>query len=165
MSYICPECKQPQTKRKDGCCPECWTPVRIFRTKDGDSIWVREGADTPPVELMNYWQEIMSRRLSKDNGIQVPFHIHPYKHKAKYNREVALAERLLVSADWDMEVAKRALSKVVKEAYKAPVTLAWVMDTYLTNVFIVQAEIQNEKLPSMEERTHKAILSGENVWD
>ena len=162
---LCPECRTEQTRRTDGrYCPECWTEVETFRTKDGETIWYRAGDDAPPTLLMHYWEGVMSERLSADKGMRVTYQIHPMRQRNKYQREVALAENLLMQVDFDMLVAKEALRRATMERWIPPESIAQVYDAFVTQALVVQAEAEQEKDKTSADYTKDRLDGMEDVW-
>ena len=162
---LCPGCRTEQTRRTDGrYCPECWIPVDIFTTKDGEKIWYRANEDAPPTHLMHYWEGVMSERLSAEQGLRVTYQIHSMRQRNKYQREVALAENLLMQVDFDMLIAKEALRRATMERWIPPESIAQVYDAFITQAMIVQAEEEQEKDKKSADYTQDRLDGMEDVW-
>lgn len=166
MLYTCTACGKQGAKRVDGSCPNCWTPVYSYKTKDGQHLWVPEGNDTPPVQLVKFWLGELSERISGEQGYRVVRDIHPVRQKHKYQAEIAMASNLLMIAEWDLELAKLALGRVVHNAYKAPTTLAWVSDDYDAMLDIERGARAQNKRKTSQDYTRELLESMEDdVWD
>lgn len=163
--YTCLACHRTGKVRKDGCCPHCWTRVRNYTAFDGTKIWVPENQDAPPTQLLKFWFDETSERMSGDQNMRIVFTIHPVRQEARYQREVSIAGKLLMEADWDIELAKTALGKVVHNKYKVPTTLAWVGDDYNAMLAIARAERDADHIKTSEDYTREAVDNMEDVWE
>ena len=163
--YTCLSCKTPGKVRSEGrYCPNCWEEVRTFTGKDGTKLWVPIGEDAPPTQLLKFWLKETSERMSADQGYRVSFNIHPMRQRQQYMAEVAMSGHLLMVANWDTDVAKEALRKVVHNpTKKVPVTLAWVREDFNAMMAIVLGERAQQK-NSSEEHTKRALEGQEDVW-
>jgi hypothetical protein len=163
---LCPGCKTEQKVRKEGrYCPNCWEEVSIYTTKQGEKLWVRVSDDAPPTALVKHWLEAMSEKLTQEHGRKINFDIHPMRNKHKYMREVAMAESLLTQVDWDIDLAKRAMSYVVDNEWKSPITLTWVTDAFVAASFIVAGEDDEKNKQTSQDHTIELLDGMEDVWD
>jgi len=162
--FLCLACKQQASKRVSGECPNCGERVKTYTTVDGTKLWVPLGDDAPPTQLMKFWMQELSKRMSADAGHRVLFDIHPMRQANRYKAEIALAGQLLYQADWDIDLAKESLRRAIDETYKAPVTLKWIGDSFNAQMHIVLGEQQQVKQETSEDITKQYLDGLEDVW-
>lgn len=149
---ICPECKTEQSRRKDGACPNCGTPVDIYKT-----IWYRAGKNSPPAQLVTALEKATRKNLSSKKLMTVPFSIP--RRGPKYKREVRMAEKLLEEADWDVDAALRAFEIIVdRRPGMAQGTLAFFFNRWAGAVAEARADLDRlRSQTATKERAQQSI--------
>ena len=92
----CPQCQEISARRKNEACPKCGIPVKL---RDGE--WFLFGENAPNIELLKYWETLLSERIGQ------PFRL-PRK-STRYFREAKFAQDLINWVHGDFAVAKQAL--------------------------------------------------------
>ncbi len=92
----CPNCKK-DVKRNGGACPECGQALSLHNGR-----YYREEDGSPAVKILRKWDELMSIRTSKLQGMPVTMRTSP--KTTKYRRELAAAEGLLECAKGDLDM-------------------------------------------------------------
>jgi hypothetical protein len=158
---ICPNCKTEQTKRKDGGCPRCGTPVQVFGGR-----WYREEIGCPTVSLLEHFERRVSKRQSAMKGFPVKFTI-PRK-SLRYKRELVQAERMLDAAEGDYDAAMRALDILFEDpqfSFKTRTSLIGILIDYNLSVAIATAEkLAKEKVAQKQAEYIDKVYSCENIW-
>lgn len=167
--YTCLNCGEQGTRRVEGrYCPneDCWAEIENYTAKDGTKLWVPLGDSTPPKQMLEVWFDAMSARLTKDKGVRINFTIHPMRQKMQYLAELAMAGNLLMIAEWNIDLAKEALKRVViNPKRRAPNTLSWVNADYNEQLLVVKAEREAEKVMTSEDYTKQQVENMEDVWE
>lgn len=98
----CPACKSAFMQRKNGRCPVCNTELQLR-----EGVYYRADIGSPNAALFRKFEDLVSTQLSAQRGVVVPFRVS--KKTPAYNRELAVAERLLQAAEYDYDLAVAAL--------------------------------------------------------
>jgi len=158
---LCPACHTEQTKRIDGACPGCGTPVDIHK-----GHWFRAGLGSPTVALLEHFEKRVGDGLSRNRSVRVPFTI-PRKG-LRYKRELVVAERLLKSADYDFDLTIDALNILFDDMrlnWKLRDTLLWIEKDYNTALALARANRAEAELRKRKEQeTLKAVMAREDIF-
>lgn len=105
---LCPSCKTEQTRRKEGCCPQCGTEVSIHK-----GLWYRTDLGNPNEALIKHLEKLQSERQTLKRGFRVIYTI-PRKGE-RFRVEMGTAARLLEITDGDLELAKETITILFKD--------------------------------------------------
>ncbi len=92
----CPQCQEISARRKNEACPKCGITVKL---RDGE--WFLIGENAPNIELLKYWENLLSDRIGEQ--FRLP------RKSTRYFREAKFAQVLINWVVGDLEVAKQAL--------------------------------------------------------
>jgi hypothetical protein len=92
----CPQCQEISARRKNEACPKCYIPVKLY-----DGEWFLFGATAPNIELLKYWEALLSDRIGEQFSLP--------RKSTRYFREAKFAQVLINWVVGDLEVAKQAL--------------------------------------------------------
>lgn len=158
---MCPACHTEQSKRIKGSCPNCETPVSLYK-----GFWFRTSLGSPNEALLRHFEKLVSAQLSR-GGIQANFTV-PRKNKMRYSRELATAERLLDVAGYDFGLATATLELLFTDkrfSWKTKDSLLWIERDYSTAITIMQALRNYEQQKKRKEQALvQNILAKEDVF-
>lgn len=157
---VCPGCKTDQKRRVNGYCPNCGQPVEVH-----DGRWFRTSDGSPNLALLRSFERLVSNSLSAQNH-RVNF-IIPRK-SPRYRIELAIAERLIVDADYDLDMAKQALEYLFSNKrfnWKSYTSLASVSRDFTAGLAVVMAKRAAEEKQRNEERNFvQQALNRESIF-
>jgi hypothetical protein len=157
----CPACRTTQDKRKKGKCPGCGADVDIYK-----GIWVQTGSKSPSMALLRHFENLVSDSLSRQRSTQVIFSF-PVKSLG-YRRELASAGEMFAIAEYDLELAKAAMTILFtdrKYSWKTRNTLVWLRSDFTTA--LAEAKALREAAKKAEEIEVQAaarVMSREDIF-
>ena len=92
----CPQCQKVSAHRKNKACPKCGIPVKLR-----DGVWFLFGDSAPNIELIKYWELLLSERIGEQFSLP--------RKSTRYFREAKFAQVLLNWVKNDLDIAKQAL--------------------------------------------------------
>ncbi len=158
----CPNCHEEITKRKDGACPFCETPVELYK-----GFYYRTDDGNPAEKLMAAWEERVTTWTSKQVGTQVDaFHVS--KKTPAYKREMAAAERILADCEGDLALALKTIEVLFthqKFSYKSYTSLTYMAKDWPVAKLMAQTIMKEEsKRQERSQRTLEKIEQEEDIW-
>ena len=158
----CPACHTEQARRVSGACPKCYTPVEVYA-----GHWFRKGTGSPSLAVLRYFEKLVSDQLSSGRPNKVLFSIPPFG--ARYKRELVVAERLLMLANWDIDLVKAALDVLFTDhryAWKTRNTMLYIEAEFNTALAIARANLELKTQAAANERKAlEGILQRENIFN
>lgn len=148
---VCPSCKEESKNRENGRCPKCNTKVDLYK-----GHWVRSGTNTPPEEILRYFEGKVSERLSIGRPVKVAYSI-PRKG-IRIQRELVSAERILKMADYDIDLVLKSIDILFRDkslGWKSRDSLIFIDQDFIVALAIARSEIEAEL--QEEERSRQVI--------
>ncbi len=158
---VCPNCKSKHSRRKYGTCPTCGEQVRLYQGR-----WYLSGCNSPSVEVLEYFEHLVSKRQAIKRNILCSFRI-PRKGGG-YEKELVFANRLLGMTDGDISLVKDALWQLFNNrqfSWKTYTSLTYLQKDFVLALVIARARNKSEKERQAQE--HEAInrlTAHENVF-
>ncbi len=156
---ICPKCKK-DVKRKGGACPACGQALSMHNGR-----YYREEDGSPPLAILRKWDELMSIRTSKLQGMPVIVRTSP--KTTRYRRELAAAERLLECTGGDLDIVLLTLDVLFSNPQferSSRIGLAFLHDF---DVGLIVAAKLREKHQQAQDRADAAfdqVTGGEDLF-
>lgn len=158
----CPACYKEFTKRKDGACPLCLTPLGLY-----EGTYYRAELGSPSHAIFSLFEDLVSEQTSQKQGIPVRFHIS--KKTNAWKREQAVAQQLLKQCDNDLEWTLTTLYTLFHNkqfAHKTRSSLLHCTRDWPLAMAIAKAVIdQRIKKEQEAERALDQLKLIEDVWE
>lgn len=157
----CPECRLEVTRRVDGCCHHCGTPIEKYK-----GYWYRAGTGSPAVAIIKHFEKLVSQQLSRAANKPVKFVIPTVI--ARYKRELVSAERLLSMADHDLDLVLETITTLFTHyrfKRKTYTTLLWLDDDFILALAITRAVVDARKKSAAHESSLvQSVSSREDIF-
>jgi len=152
---VCPNCHEDFPRRKNGACPGCGALIRLRSGK-----WFSLSEKAPNVRLLKYWEKLMGKRIT--DKFRVP------RKSDRFKREAKFAQDLIDEAEYDIDVALRAMWILFNEpdfAWKLYTSLLYVRPDWLAATFLAAQFIKKEReKQAQEERTYQEYKEMDDLW-
>lgn len=146
---VCPECRTDQARRVQGECPNCNTPVSLYKGR-----WYRTENGNPAVQILECFERLYSKKLSSQRDKPIRFNF-PRK-SPQYHRNMVIAEKLLEEADFDIDTTVEALRLLFEDnhfSWKSFSSLLMVRNDWPTAVALARSNIEDKRRRKDSERT------------
>lgn len=158
---ICPNCRTNQTRRRDGVCPACGTPIKIHK-----GFWYRDTQGSPPSQLLKFFLGLVSDNISRDKQFRVQYEI-PEK-SLRWVREMVLADRILLKTDGDIELAKETIQTLFTEkqwSWKTYTSLGTIYaDFDLALALVKSRRVALKKIAAKERSFAEKVQNKEDIF-
>jgi hypothetical protein len=158
---LCPECRTEQSRRVRGTCPNCHMPVEAY-----DGMWYRAGTGSPAVAILRYFEDKVSTAMSVGRPNKVVFIIP--KIGSRYQRELAASQRLLKSANFDIDLVKETLNILFSDrrfSWKTRNSLLWINGDFTLAMAVALANREAAlKRQAEEAKVLQSVLVREDIF-
>lgn len=158
---VCPSCHTEQKRRINGRCPNCKAKIDSY-----DGYWYPTGTGNPNLALVNLFEDLISEKLTYQQGTNVVFRIPP--KSARYRRELVAAGRLLELTNYDINLAKDALQMLFTDKqfnWKNLSTLLYLGNDFTMAVALVRArQTKQQEARAKEDKYIQKLAEEEDIF-